>query len=311
MNPKVLIFILSVWLGGIAANAALPYESNGNVSPFYAPKAEIVWVATNELPTHVKIYNVGPAKYSPTVESYVTRLGGTVYTNEGLIRFNKRRNYPQIKQNVPDEKRAVELGMAMLTKLEIPIQEIVSENGPPKYSYIEERMGRFENELGKNVEEQIKAIVTFQRCINGIKCEGDTVQIGFADKGEFVQLEMNWHGIKARKTIQTAAKDDITAWIKEGRARAWQISYTGERKIDVAGIKKIIVRKIELSYDARNRGYLQSIASSSQLEPYAEIHAEVEFADLKDHPTIVLFCPISKEAFSRKIQETKDFYSLP
>ncbi len=308
MIPKRHIFVLAVLLVDFAAKAALPFEDDPDNVSFYAPKAEIIWAATNELPAHLKIYKTGPAKYSPAVQSYVLNLGGHIDTNTGLIFFRNRTNYMmQVMTNVPDANRALELGKIMLKNLEIPTNEL-SKADLLKPRYYPGFVTRGDPETHKLITEPSDMGIDFRRVIDGIGCLGQEVHFRFETREELGDFDIKWFQLIPVKEIAVATRNELVAWIKEGRARVMEVQFSGERRIKVADIKQITICDVQLSYDARYNFRLEKYPI--QLEPYAEVIADIEMA-ANDRATITLFCPISKEALSRKIQKNKDFNSDP
>src|ERR1035437_8954257 len=80
LRMKRVLIITSVvqCLSALSAQAVtLPFEQNF-VEPFYSPKLQVVWAATNKLPDTAKIFKVVQANFSSSAISNLTAMGGSV-----------------------------------------------------------------------------------------------------------------------------------------------------------------------------------------------------------------------------------------
>src|ERR1035437_7610547 len=90
----------------------LPFEKDAE--PFYSPKFQVTWAATNSLPATVKIYSVVPASFSPTAISNLTAIGGSADLKQGLMNLYQPADMRLPLEKVPDKARAYELGTNLL-----------------------------------------------------------------------------------------------------------------------------------------------------------------------------------------------------
>jgi hypothetical protein len=286
----------------------LPFEQE-YVEPFYAPKAEVVWAATNKLPATARIFKVVPASFSPSAISNLTAMGGSADPKRGWMNLYRPTDARPPLEKVPDKARAYELGTNLLTKLEIPVSELISESGKLLAWYYPGTLSHMDKATRKMITEPCMMGIEFRCVLDGVECFGQRVHIQYENQEAVTQLEVRWHGLHPEKTCAVALPDQIISWIKEGRARAHPVETTGSRWIKVADIKKVTIRQVSLCYDADpNRESPEKIPN--YLYPYAGIEVEVEFSP-DDHETLGISCPIIKEALSSPARKTSEFNILP
>ena len=151
--------------------------------------------------------------------------------------------------------------------------------------------------------------IEFRRMIDGIPCGGQRVHFEFENEERLTRLEVRWHGLQTVKEQPVATKKEIVEWIKQGHARAQSVETTGSRWIKVSDIKKIIIRDVELSYDAdRERDDTEKLPEN--LYPFAVITAEIEFSP-KDSETLVLLCPVVESGLTQPIRKITEFNIFP
>jgi hypothetical protein len=309
MRRILIITAVVQYLSSFCSQAVtLPFEQN-DVEPFYSPELQVVWSATNKLPNTVKIFKVVPANFSASAVSNLTAMGGAVNHKLGWMNLYKPTDDRSPLENVPDKARAFELGMNLLAKLEIPIGELMSENGKVLAGYSPGTRTHMDKATHKAITEPCTMGVTFGRVLNGVVCFGQQVHIQFESQETVTQLEVRWNGVEANKTSVIATPDQIISWIKEGRARAHPVETTGQRWIRVADIKKVTIRQVNLCYDA-SPDWENTKKIPNYLYPYVAIQAEVEFSP-DDHETVGISCPVIKEALSDAIRKSSEFNIFP
>lgn len=309
MQRILIITSVVQCLSALSAPATtLPFEQE-DAEPFYTPKSQIVWAATNKLPATAKIFKVVPASFSSTAISNLTAMGGTADAKRGWMDLYNKTDSRLPLEKVPGKARAYELGTNLLPKLEIQIGELVSEAGRPAAWYSPGLRGHMDKATRKQVAEPCSMGIQFRRVLDGVECLGQQVRFQFECQEAITQLEVRWHGVQVDKTCAVATPDQIVSWIKEGRARAHPVETTGSRWIKLADIRKVTIRQVRPFYDAEpNWENPEKIPDF--LYPYAGIEVEVEFSP-EDRETLEISCPIIKEALSRPIRETAEFNILP
>jgi len=296
-------------LSALCAQAGtLPFEQE-YVEPFYAPKLQVVWAATNKLPTTARIFKVVAASFSPTSISNLTAIGGSADAKRGWMNLYNKTDSRLPLEKVPDKARAYELGTNLLAKLEIPVNELMAEDGRILAGYYPGTRGHMDKTTRKMITEPCTMGIQFRRMLDGIECFGQQVRIQFESQEAVTQLEVRWHGVLPDKTCTIATPDQIISWIKEGRARAHPIETTGSRWIKVADIKKVTIQQVRLCYDA-DPNWENPETFPNYLYPYAGIEVEVEFSP-DDRETLGISCPIIKEALSSPARKTSEFNILP
>lgn len=304
----VVCMVLILASAVLTRAVTLPFEKQ-YVEPFYTPDAEIVWAATNSLPPSVRVLKVVPANYSAAAISNLKLLGGKADAKRGWMSVYREMEEPQKLQDVPEMARAFELGTNLLARLEIPLTELETDGLRLKARYRPGWRGRFDKITRQHVSEPCLMGVEFRRVLDGLLCHGQYVDMQFKSQETLSHLEVKWHGLLPVASHAAASPEQIVAWIKEGRARAHPIETTGSRWIKTADIKRVVIRNIQIIYDAGSHlGLFDS--PPRYLYPYAGLLAEIEFAP-GDVETVGLSCPITKAALCRPSRKAVEFNILP
>jgi hypothetical protein len=304
------VVCLALILASVVSGRAitLPFEGQ-YVEPFYTPKAEVVWAATNSLRLTVRVFKVAAANYSATAISNLTQLGGKADAKRGWMSFYQAMDEPRKLEGVPDKARAFELGTNLLARLEIPLTELETDGQSLKAGFRPGWRGRFDKATRQHVTEPCVMGVEFRRVLDGVLCYGQYVDMQFSSLETLTHLEVKWHGLSPVGSYDVASPEQIIAWIKEGRARAHPIETTGSRWIKTADINRVVIRNIQIVYDAGpNLGLSDS--PPKYLYPCAGLLAEIEFSP-GDVETLGLSCPITKAARCGLSRKTAEFNILP
>ena len=114
--------------------------------------------------------------------------------------------------------------------------------------------------------------VEFRRMLDGIPCPSEDVHIDFERNEKKSQLQIHWHGVKPSKPYPVASFDQMSDWIKEGRARVNDLEGPmGGRFLQPAGIKKITVTGISLNYTASSYFLFAGRAFRSAHDPNVSV----------------------------------------
>jgi hypothetical protein len=223
--------------------------------------------------------------------------------------FYQAMDEPRKLEGVPDKARAFELGTNLLARLEIPLIELETAGQSLKAGFRPGWRGRFDKTTRQHISEPCVMGVEFRRVLDGVPCYGQYVDMQFKSLETLTHLDVKWHGLSPMASYTVASPEQIIAWIKEGRARAHPIETTGSRWIKTADIKQVLIRNIQIVYDAGSNLGL-SDSPPRYLYPYAGIEAEIEFSPT-DRETLGISCPIIKEALSSPSRKTSEFNILP
>jgi hypothetical protein len=307
MRKNLLIVVIVQCLLVLRGQAVtLPFEKDAE--PFYSSTFQVVWAATNSLPITVRIFKVVPASYSAAAISNLTAMGGSVNSEQGWLGYDQPSSMDSPLENVPDKVRAYELGTNLLAKLGIPTDDLLSEDGKPMAGFSPDWRTHRDKITRKLISEPSLMGVEFRRTVDGLVCFDQQFRFQFASQGKLTQISARWLGLQPLKSCPTATPDQIVAWIKEGRARAQSIETTGQRWINVADIRKVTIRNLEVCYNASPDW--DSEMPPADLYPYAMLSAEIEFSK-DDHEMLGLYCPATTEAVCRVVSESSEFNILP
>jgi hypothetical protein len=281
--------------------------------PFYSPRMKIEWKApTNGLPSSVALLKVIPATFSPTMLENLKSLaeGAALKVNsaQGTVQIYRRDEASPSLENVPDEQRAYELGTNLLFRLALPVAEITMENNTRlKAEFYETTRGYFDKAAHKLVKQKSRMRVEFQRQIGGIPWDEQNFQVQFGANEKIQALDLSWAGFEISKKSPLASPQQIIDWIKEGRARVFEIESTGQRSIRTSDIREISIRRAELRYAAttRREGTGEKTLAAV-VQPYGllDVHARLASGDPAD---FILICPVSSDALTSQKRTAEEF----
>jgi hypothetical protein len=145
--------------------------------------------------------------------------------------------------------------------------------------------------------------VEFRRQLDGIYCIMECIVIDFGSRERISRVEINWRGVRPSKPYPVASPEQMTDWIKEGRARVQSFSGpTDARYLKASYIKRITIVGFAPHYTPASR-FVSSGEDEEvgRLYPYAVLQADAEIAP-DDHETIWLSCPIIMEGLNKPSQ---------
>ena len=336
-----IIAVQTVLIAGAFAALAVP---DGLWQPFYCEKLQVEWdVASNTLPATVAIYRVVPALFSPTAISNLVQLGSftprdrvrsfvlavvypkalafknsdetatlSIAPSLGTIEFSSEADSTAPLENVPTQTRAFELATNILNQLELPTGEFQTggEYQPRAWFYPGTR-GHRDKQTRKLIVEPCSMGIEFRRKLDNIPCDDERLHIEFESRERIRHLELHWHGVKPAKRCPVATKEQIMAWIKEGRARVFDAAVTGARGLSVCGIKRLTIKGMSLHYspvtfygeDGKER-------TVNRLYPYAVLDVEAELGP-GDKEKFPLFCPVAAEGLNPTLRKSGGFAVFP
>ena len=144
--------------------------------------------------------------------------------------------------------------------------------------------------------------VEFRRQLDGIACVWEHIHIDFESHEQITQLEIEWRGLKPSKPYPVASAEQITAWIKEGRARVQSLEGPMDaRWLHIAEIKRITIVGATPRYTTARRFFKGEEKQADRLYPYADLQADAEITP-DDHETIWLRSPIIAEGLNKPSQ---------
>ena len=204
-------------------------------------------------------------------------------------------------EGVPDQPRAYLLATNILQRLGITTNELILEDARPKAWFYEGERTTYPK--GKEpVTRRSEMGVEFRRQLNGIPCVWEHININFETHEQITKLDIEWSGLKPSRPYQVASKEQITAWIKEGRARVQSLEGPMEaRWMHIADIKRITIVGITPYYSSATHFADAEEKPVGRLYPYAVLQADAEIAP-DDHETLWLFSPMITEDLNKPSQ---------
>jgi hypothetical protein len=334
-NWKSVLVLLSVISKLFADNifaVEIPLDELGY--QFYSKTLEVEWkLPTSRLPAAVRTFKVVPATFSPAIISNLVSWGGFTETNriwfseDGkripsdtlVFRKNDNRQWLTIDptsgqahlynpilsrvmpEDVPDKPRAYLLATNILRRLGISTNELILEDAKPEAWFYEGETTT--NPKGSEpITRRSHMGVEFRRQLDGIPCVWEHIHIDFETHEQITQFEIEWRGLKPSKPYPVATPKQMTAWIKEGRARVQSLEGPiGARWMNTADIKRISIVGSTLRYTTATHFIDSEEKQVDRLYPYAVLQADAEIAP-DDHETIWLFSPIIAEGLNKPSQ---------
>jgi hypothetical protein len=131
--------------------------------------------------------------------------------------------------------------------------------------------------------------VSFERQLDGIPCWNEEVNIRFEEHQRLTNLEITWHQVEPSTSYPVASLQQMSVWIKEGRARGRSYTVCGPGQsvtnASPSPTKRITITSIDLYYSAADHG------DFDRLYPYVVLGVDTERGP-NDSDGIILFCPV-------------------
>jgi hypothetical protein len=314
---KALIAILCLPAAAFCS-AAGPFALEGE--PFRPrPGVEVVWGATNALPSVLRVYRVVPQDFSAKVLSNLMAIGRfskddlsrparLPLPDKNLIRFQDRKGedwtrylniaptlgwveyYSPLTPKDPVEalptKAEVEaLAQEFLSGVEIPRSQLCD-----KRSGYDATRGKIDQHGHKSAPEVFRRGISFARRIDGIQARGYCLMINFGNQGRITYFSLSWRNLKPQELHQVAKPVEMVASIRAGHA------VLPPQAVDLAGLDNAdrlrIVRLIPQYYEKPGHEPLEWVY------PYADLEVVAEAANT-NMTTFYLRCPILGPIISR------------
>ena len=336
MKPVLFLIMTGQCLLAASSNAAdIPLNAMGE--QFYSKTLEVEWkLTTNPFPATIPTFKVVPVKFAKAMITNLVSWGGFAASNRvrssvdgeriprhvvvyrtdddrrgltfdpsrGAVFLNTPIWSTEMPDGVPDKPRAYALATNILWQLGISTNEIIFEDGKPRAWFYEGMMTRWPREQPrKPITRRSHMGVEFRRQLGGIQCDGEFIHIDFESHEQITQLEINWCGVQSSSLYPVASTGQMTAWIKEGRARVQSFGGPNDaRWAHATDIKRITVIGITPHYSgATSFSATGGDEEIGRLYPYAMLQADAEFAP-DDHEIIWLFCPVISKGLNSPSQ---------
>ena len=127
-------------------------------------------------------------------------------------------------EDVPSEAMAEELGLKLLDQIGIPRSELAKRRNSSKpLTFMEGgTQGHYDKTHGRQVDGIYCRGVFFIRQIDGVNFAGIGVAggfyVNFVSHAKIRELDLVWRNLQPYKKYQVTSADQITQWIKEGKA---------------------------------------------------------------------------------------------
>jgi hypothetical protein len=239
----------------------------------YHPPAnvELVWAATNELPSGLWIYKVIPQEFSGAVVSNLMTLGNfnwqditkkadSFIPDKNLFRFLDKKDNPTrtlvvaptfgwIEYNtdsktstngVPSDTEVEKMALDVFFKMGLDSSLLCDKH------FHQSIQGRLSHDGQKLTTNVVSRGITYSRQINGIESKNSACfTIDFGGNSQMTHFWLNWRNLLPYEAHPTLAQNQIIDSIKSGQA----ITFDWESSPNILdGVKKISVVKINPLY---------------------------------------------------------------
>lgn len=310
MKRFILITLVAVGSAGFAEDQL----SFKGLADFRAPNAQISWQSPAKCPATLWVYKVVTQTYSPAVISNLMALGSftmddRIQSDTNAIRFRSRDQvrhleiapasgwvrywdnnatdtYKRKIQGVPSEKETEDKALELLSRLGIQRSDFATRPDSSRLLAFGERSTteRFEKETGERVTSVYERGVFLIRQVDGIHFAGLGLNGGahasFSLGGKLAQFEVLWRNLQPAERRRVASPEQITRWIKEGRA-----AMTHRDAVDPSEIEKITITGLAPMYMGEPPNEHQTL-----VYPFAQIEAIADIGSTNS--PIQLYCPI-------------------
>jgi hypothetical protein len=290
-------------------------------APFENPKVVIVWtVQTNRVPSAMKLYRVVPAKFSIQLMTNLIAMGGfkepekvknamvpalrgkdtiweevpahktiTVSPRRGKAQFFNTSRIPlpgEPEHGLPADDEALKLALQTAKTLGLATAEFARSLDSDQFLIRRSKRERSGLLNGKYTKRDISRGIYLYRAFDGVPVYGNGncggLYVNFGNDAQVAEVDLSWRSVEVEATLQTADRNQIAKWIKEGKA------YFADEDVNPAKVKKLIIRDIVAHY----RGF-STEEEQAMVVPMAVIQATAESKD--GATSIMLLCPIIDE----------------
>jgi hypothetical protein len=286
---------------------------------FHAKRVAVVWnVPTNRLPATMNIYKVIPARFTAEAISNVVAIGHfaepervrkallpavegreclfeevpahktiSISPKRGHISFfdtAAMASWRQAVTGLPTEENALNLSLEIGKKLGISSSEFARKPDSHDFLCWRDRRTQGGKIDGKVVKREAARGIFLYREIDGVSFDGigfcGGLYVNFGSDARIADLDLSWRNLQVKKICPVADRDQITRWIKGGKAVIIDID---EPVIDN------LVRLTIVNVVPHYRG-ASSNKDQDSVFPFAMIYATAEIRDQKR--PVTLLCPI-------------------
>jgi len=287
--------------------------------PFKPKDVEIVWsVATNRLPSAMRVYNVLPARFSIQAISNLVLLGnfaepqkvrntlvpalkgqdclfeeeaahkaisispqrGTIsYFNTGVMALPG-----QPVSEVPKAEDLVRLSLEVANKLGINSSEFAKRDDSGAYLLWRDERVQGQKVNGRVVKRETARGIYLYRAVDGVSFDGTGLcgglYVNFGNDAMIARIDLSWRRLELKKTCGLADRDEIIRRIT-----------TGQTVIQMEDADAVQVRKLTITDVVPHYRGLGSTEIQKTVYPFVTIQATAELENGKKAPASIA-CPI-------------------
>jgi hypothetical protein len=288
---------------------------------YHATNFDITWDA----PDHswadkVWVYRDTAAKLSDDIVSNILEIGSftqrdkkdygiygfTAYDSGRVLRFAtmtgkiyyyapQQYGIDHLVTNLPSTNAAIVLTKQILPRIGIGLTNVEhSTNGELLFHYDPNPQGTIYYTTNLPIVNLNQRTVGFKKALDGLTVEGGggIGTIDYGENGRVIQMDIDWRGAVKDKEYDTATKDDILKWLKDGHCyfpRSIFPPHNEKIDIDWTKAKHLTINRVQICYWGIDFPDINP-PSKSTVYPYAILHSTVDTG--QTNLDITIDCPI-------------------
>jgi len=220
--------------------------------------------------------------------SIIPSKGQITYWNESARpnRWDKTKHENEPVIGVPDEAMAQKLGLKLLGQFGIYRADLAQKANGHLLTFGKRQVrSYFDRAKGTNIENEVIACgVFFNRRLDGINFAGTGIgggsEIDFSNHAKLAEFNLVWRNLQPYEHHQVASPDEMTQWIREGKA-----VLTHKNNVNPDEIKKLTIMGMSPLYMGASGEETQDFAY-----PFVQLEAVADLGGT--NANIQLYCPI-------------------
>jgi len=294
-------------LVSVGLSQTLPAPVSYLQTRYHATNFDIAWNAPDHSWTNkVWIYKDTAAKFSDDVISNLLEIGSytqqdkkdygiygiTAYdsgrvlrvaTMTGKITYYAPQLYgtDHLVTNLPGTNEAIVLTKQILSRIGISLSNIEhASNGELLFHYDPKQQGTIYYTTNLPIVNLNHRPIGFKRTLDGLTVNGNggIGTIDYGENGIVIQMDIEWRGMTRESEYDTATKDDMLRWLKDGHCyfpRSFYPTHKEHIDIDWTKAKHLTINRVQVCYWGidfpDNNPPVKSTVS-----PYAILYATVD-----------------------------------
>jgi hypothetical protein len=300
MKRLLLVVLLCAGFGCLA-------ETAKDVFYHPSPDIEVIWKAETNWPRVLRIYKATPGNFLTTTISNALTLASfgkqdLVVSNHSVIRFQDHKGdrwtrsldilpaHGQIlyrsraglngpPEGVPSDEEVAKRAWEFSARLGIERSQLI------------EKPENCKSETCERSTEICARGISLTRIVDGLEIDETGFGVNFGNHAQLRSFYLIWPSLQNSESSPTATREQISAWIKEGKALPTVEELQDPATIKkLAEAKKLTITKITLRYGQGRYGEMPTGESEQLVSPFGLLEGIAEVGD--SNINCKFYCPI-------------------